>query len=75
MFSLWIYDIETATRERWNEEAIDANMNDLSAAIERTDVASRIDNSSYAERAIGEPRSRRIAIYVGINGYIIDSLR
>ena len=52
MFSLWIYDIETATRERWNEEAIDANMNDLSAAIERTDVASRIDNSSYAERAL-----------------------
>ena len=50
MFSLWIYDIETATRERWNVEAIDANMNDLSAAIERTDIASRIDNSSYAER-------------------------
>jgi len=50
MFSLWIYDIETATRERWNEEAIEANMNDLSAAIERTDIASRIDNSSYAER-------------------------
>ena len=50
MFSLWIYDIESATRERWNEEAIDANMNDLSAAIERTDVASRTDNSSYAER-------------------------
>ena len=50
MFSLWIYDIETSTRERWNVEAIDANMNDLSAAIERTDVASRIDNSSYAER-------------------------
>jgi lipopolysaccharide biosynthesis protein len=50
MFSLWIYDIETATRERWNEEAIEANMNELSAAIERTDIASRIDNSSYAER-------------------------
>ena len=75
MFSLWIYDIETATRERWNEEAIDANMNDLSAAIERTDVASRIDNSSYAERVYWRARSRRIAIYVGINGYIIDSLR
>ena len=41
-----------ATRERWNEEAIDANMNDLSARIERTDVASRIDNSSYAERVL-----------------------
>ena len=26
MFSIWIYDIESATRERWNEEAIDANM-------------------------------------------------
>ena len=50
MFSLWIYDIETATRERWNEEAIEANMNDLSAAIERTDIASRINDSSYAER-------------------------
>ena len=49
-FSLWIYDIETATRERWNVEAIDANMNDLSTAIERTDIASRIDNSSYAEQ-------------------------
>ena len=50
MFSIWIYDIESATRERWNEEAIDANMNDLSAAIERTDIASRIENSSYAEQ-------------------------
>ena len=50
MFSLWIYEIETATRERWNEEAIDANMNDLASAVERTDTASRIENSSYAER-------------------------
>ncbi len=50
MFSLWIYEIETATRERWNEEAIEANMNDLAAAVERTDTASRIENSSYAER-------------------------
>ena len=50
MFSLWVYDIETATRERWNEEAIDANMNDIASAVERTDTASRIDNTSYAER-------------------------
>ena len=50
MFSLWIYEIETATRERWNEEAIDANMNDLASAVERTDTASRIENSSYSER-------------------------
>ena len=50
MFSLWVYDIETATRERWNEEAIDANMNDIASAVERTDTTSRIDNTSYAER-------------------------
>mgnify|MGYP003339431152 FL=1 len=55
MFSLWIYEIETATRERWNEEAIDANMNDLASAVERTDTASRIENSSYAERVYWRP--------------------
>ena len=30
MFSVWAWDIETNTRERWNEEAIQANMEDLS---------------------------------------------
>ena len=33
MFSLWAWDIETATRERWNSQAIQANLDDIAAAI------------------------------------------
>ena len=29
MFSIWAWDIETATRERWNEEALQDNMDPL----------------------------------------------
>jgi|TARA_B110000444_G_scaffold260188_1_gene306265 hypothetical protein len=50
MFSLWAWDIETATRERWNENAIQANMDDLAAAVERADEASRMGSIDYAER-------------------------
>jgi hypothetical protein len=49
MFSVWAWDIETATRSRWNENAIEANMDDIAAAIERADEASRIDGTNYAE--------------------------
>jgi len=49
MFSVWAWDIETATRDRWNENAIEANMDDIATAIERADEASRIDGASYAE--------------------------
>ncbi len=50
MFSVWAYDIETATRERWNEQAIDDNMNRIASAIERADRSSRVvENCSYAE--------------------------
>ena len=42
VFSIWTWDIETATRERWNKEAIQMNLDDLSAAIERADAASRL---------------------------------
>ena len=49
MFSVWAWDIETATRSRWNENAIEANMDDIAAAVERADEASRIDGASYAE--------------------------
>ena len=41
IFSIWTYDIETATRERWNMEAIEMNLDDLAAAVERADEASR----------------------------------
>ena len=34
VFSIWTYDIETATRDRWNEQAIQMNLDDIAAAIE-----------------------------------------
>jgi hypothetical protein len=49
MFSLWAWDIETATRERWNQEAIQANMDDIAAAVERADKASRMGDVQYSE--------------------------
>ena len=41
VFSIWTWDIETATRERWNEQAIQMNLDDIAAAIERADEASQ----------------------------------
>ena len=50
MFSVWAFDIETATRQNWNETAVDMNMADLAAAVERADAASREgDGVRYAE--------------------------
>jgi hypothetical protein len=49
MFSLWAWDIETATRERWNEQAIQANLDDIAAAVERADEASRMGEVQYSE--------------------------
>jgi hypothetical protein len=56
MFSIWAWDIETNTRLRWNEEAIQANMDDIAAAVERADEASRLGgNVSYAEEIAWRP--------------------
>ena len=55
MFSVWAWDIETNTRLRWNQEAIQANMDDLAAAVERADEASRLGNVSYAEEVAWRP--------------------
>ena len=49
VFSIWTWDIETATRERWNEQAIQINLDDLAAAIERADEASRLGDIEYTE--------------------------
>ena len=49
VFSIWTWDIETATRERWNEQAIQMNLDDIAAAIERADEASRLDDIEYTE--------------------------
>ena len=58
-FGVWAWDIETNTRERWNEEAILANMDDIAAAVERADEASRLGgNISYTEEILWRPTSR-----------------
>ena len=50
MFSVWAFGLETSTRENWNTTAVDVNMADIAAAVERADVASREDSSvRYAE--------------------------
>lgn len=50
MFSIWTFGIETATRERWNIAAVDANLADIASAVERANDASRIHPElQYAE--------------------------
>jgi hypothetical protein len=50
MFSVWAFGLETSTRENWNTTAVDVNMADLAAGVERADLASRGDSSiRYAE--------------------------
>ncbi len=49
VFSIWTWDIETATRYRWNEQAIQMNLDDLAAAVERADEASRLGDVEYTE--------------------------
>lgn len=50
MFSVWAFGLETSTRENWNTTAVDVNMADLAAGVERADLASREDSSiRYAE--------------------------
>ena len=50
MFSVWAFGLETSTRENWNTTAVDVNMADIAASVERADLASREDSSvRYAE--------------------------
>ena len=50
IFSVWAFGLETSTRENWNTTAVDVNMADLAAAVERADLASREDGDvKYAE--------------------------
>ena len=49
VFSIWTWDIETSTRDRWNEQAIQMNLDDISAAIERADEASSLGDIEYTE--------------------------
>ena len=49
VFSIWTWDIETSTRDRWNEQAIQMNLDDITAAIERADEASCLGDIEYTE--------------------------
>ena len=50
-FSIWTFDIQQATEERWTNEAIQENLREIAEAVERSDAAMRLDaNASYAER-------------------------
>lgn len=49
-FSLWTWDIQQATDERWTEEAMQENIRGIGRAIERADAAARLDSEAiYAE--------------------------
>ena len=56
VFGVWAYSIETATRERWNSAAIQANLDDVAEAVERADDAARLDATlRYVERVDWRP--------------------
>lgn len=56
VFGVWAYSIETATRERWNATAIQANLDDVAEAVERADDAARLDAGlRYVERVDWRP--------------------
>jgi len=56
VFGVWAYSIETATRERWNNAAIQANLDDVAEAVERADDAARLDAGlRYVERVDWRP--------------------
>ena len=49
-FSIWVWDLEVATQDRWTTEAMQDNLLSVSAAIERADEAARLDiDARYAE--------------------------
>ncbi len=49
-FSLWTWDLEQATEERWTDQAMQENVRDITQAIERADAAARLaSDAAYAE--------------------------
>ena len=49
-FSIWVWDLEVSTQNRWTEEALEENLLSVGAAVERADEAARLDvNARYAE--------------------------
>ena len=50
LYSLWAWDLENATRERWSEVALTENIERVGSAVERADAVARINsNATYSE--------------------------
>ena len=50
LYSIWAWDIENSTRERWSEVALTENIERVGSAIERADAVARINpNATYSE--------------------------
>ena len=66
-FSIWTFDIQQATEERWTNEAIQENLREIAEAVERADSAMRLDsNASYAE-----PVELRLSADIGLGLILI----
>ena len=51
LYSLWAWDLENSTRERWSEVSLTENIERVGSAIERADAVARINaNATYSER-------------------------
>ena len=51
LYSLWAWDIENSTRERWSDVALTENVERVGSAIERADDVARINpNATYSEQ-------------------------
>ena len=78
LFSLWVWDIEQATKQRWSYQAMQENTERISSAIERADEVARGNvNSTYAEPVdllITESSTVEITLIITDNSVeIVDS--
>jgi len=62
-FSIWVWDLEVSTQNRWTEEALEENLLSVGAAVERADEAARLDiDARYAE-----PVELHLSTAIGLN--------
>lgn len=51
LYSIWAWDIENSTRERWSDVAVRENVDRVGQAVERADAVARLNSSAtYSER-------------------------
>jgi hypothetical protein len=62
-FSIWVWDLEVSTQNRWTEEALEENLLSVGAAVERADEAARLDG----EARYAEPVELHLSSALGLN--------